>query len=125
MERLLWICLAGAVGTGLRHGVNLWLGEREGFPIATFIVNVIGCFVIAVVVEASVHLVDVSPTVRLAITTGFLGGLTTYSTFNEQTLRLVRDGAHAIAIANVTATLVAGVVAGICGLVFARKLLAP
>jgi CrcB protein len=125
MERFFWICLAGALGTGVRHGVNLWIGERDGFPLATFVVNVVGCFLIAAALEASVHFGDVSPTVRLAITTGFLGGLTTYSTFNEQTLRLVRDGAHATALANVTTTLVAGIVAGLAGLALARKLFAP
>jgi CrcB protein len=54
MERFLWICLAGAAGTGVRHVIALWTAQRVGtaFPYATLIINTTGCFVIAAFMHA-------------------------------------------------------------------------
>ena len=77
MERFLWICLAGAAGTGARYLIALWAAQRFGsaFPYGTLIVNLVGCFAIAAVMHAALFL-SWSPTVRSAITIGFIGGLT-------------------------------------------------
>lgn len=124
MERFLWICLAGALGTGARYSIGLWAEEHFGtaFPHGTVAVNLIGCFLIAFAMHASIAITGVSPTLRLAITTGFLGGLTTYSTFNYETLRLAEDGARGAALANFGITVAGGLAAGISGLVLARRL---
>ena len=124
MERLFWICFAGAVGTGTRYLVALWCAQRLGsaFPYGTFLVNIIGCFVIGGVMHAAL-LLDWSPTLRAAITIGFLGGFTTYSSFNYETLRLVEEGAIATAGANILMTLVGGWAAGWLGLVAIRELI--
>ncbi|HXE79760.1 MAG TPA: CrcB family protein, partial [Vicinamibacterales bacterium] len=89
MERFLWICLAGAAGTGMRYLIALWAAQRFGssFPYGTLIVNVAGCFGIAAVMHAALAL-SWSPTVRSAIVIGFIGGFTTYSSFNYETSRL-------------------------------------
>ena len=123
MERFLWICLGGAAGTGTRDLVAVWAAQRLGgaFPYGTLIVNLIGCFIIASAMHISVTLAW-SPTVRAAITIGFVGGLTTYSSFNYETMRLVQEGAPVSALANLTATLVGGVLAGWAGLMTARAL---
>ena len=83
MERFFWICLGGAAGTGTRYLVAVWAAQRLGgaFPYGTLIVNLIGCFIIASAMHISLTLAW-SPTVRAAITIGFVGGLTTYSSFN-------------------------------------------
>jgi fluoride exporter len=49
MERFLWICLAGAAGTGARYLIALWAAQRLGsaFPYGTLLVNLVGCFAIA------------------------------------------------------------------------------
>src|SRR5918911_5702157 len=93
MERFLWICLAGAAGTGARYLVALWAAQRFGsaFPFGTLFVNLLGCFAIAAVMQASIAL-SWSPTLRSAITIGFIGGLTTYSSFNYETNRLLEEG---------------------------------
>jgi fluoride exporter len=124
MERFLWVCFAGALGTGARYLLGVWAGERLGasFPVATLVVNVVGCLAIAFVMQMSLALTSFPPTLRLALTTGFLGGLTTYSSFNYETTKLIEDGARTIALLNVAATLFGCFVAGLLGLVLARRI---
>ena len=109
MERFLWICLAGAVGTGARYLIALWAAQRLGsaFPYGTLIVNLIGCFAIAALMHAALDL-GWPPTVRAAVTIGFIGGLTTYSSFNYETMRLFEEGAPAAAVVNVGLTMLGG-----------------
>jgi CrcB protein len=103
--------------------VGLWAGERFGttFPYGTLIVNVIGCFAIAFVLHVALNVASFSPTLRLAITVGFLGGLTTYSSFNYETTKLAQDGALGLALLNVAATALGGFAAGLAGLALARQ----
>ena len=124
MERFLWICLAGALGTGLRYLVGLWAGQRLGtsFPYGTFIVNLTGCFLIAVVIQMALNMASFSPTLRLALTTGFMGGLTTYSSFAYETTRLAQDGALGAAVLNFSLTTVACFIAVLAGLAVAQRL---
>jgi fluoride exporter len=124
MERFFWICLAGAAGTGTRYLIALWAAQRLGssFPYGTLIVNVTGCFLIAVILHVAVTL-SWSPTIRSALTVGYLGGLTTYSSFNYETTRLVQDGVPDLAALNAIATLVGCFVAGWLGLIASRQLL--
>lgn len=124
MERFFWICLAGAAGTGARYLVALWAAQRFGsaFPYGTLIVNLIGCFAIAAVMQAGLAL-SWSPTVRSAITIGFIGGLTTYSSFNYETTRLLEEGAVGAAALNATVTFFGAFVAGWLGLLCAKQLL--
>ena len=124
MERFLWICLAGTAGTGARYLVALWAAQRFGstFPVGTLIVNVVGCFAIAAFMHAALAL-SWSPTVRSAITIGFIGGLTTYSSFNYETSRLLEEGATGAAVLNATATIFGAFAAGWLGMLSARLLL--
>jgi fluoride exporter len=124
MTRILWICLAGAIGTGTRYLVALWAAQRLGsvLPYGTLIVNITGCFVIAVLMEAGMTL-GWSPSVRAALTIGFVGGLTTYSSFNYETLRLLEEGSSSAALANVAFTFAGCAAAGWFGLFVARAVL--
>jgi len=124
MERFLWICLAGAAGTGTRYLVALWAAQRFGssFPYGTLIVNLVGCFGISAVMHAALTL-SWSPTARSAIVIGFIGGFTTYSSFNYETSRLLEEGAHGPAALNAVATIVGSFAAGWLGLLFARQLI--
>ncbi|HEY1959434.1 MAG TPA: fluoride efflux transporter CrcB [Polyangiaceae bacterium] len=120
--RVLLVCLAGAVGTGLRYLVSLGAGRLFGarFPYGTLIVNLVGCFFIAAIVHASLTTSRVSDTWRLVLTTGLMGGLTTYSSFNLETTTLLRDGSYGLAALNASVTLGGCFVAGLLGLVAAR-----
>jgi fluoride exporter len=124
MERFLWICAAGAAGTGARYLIALWAVQRFGstFPFGTLIVNLTGCFAIAAVMHASLTFA-IPPTLRSAITIGFLGGLTTYSSFNYETTRLLDHGAAGAAALNVVATVVGAFMAGWLGMLVARQVI--
>jgi fluoride exporter len=123
MQRFLLICLGGAAGTGARYLVALWSAQRFGsaFPYGTLIVNVVGCFLIALIMHLA--MTNAWPaTLRAALTIGFLGGFTTYSSFNFETTRLIEEGALARALLNVVLTLGGGFAAGVLGLLLARQL---
>jgi CrcB protein len=123
MQRFLLICLGGAVGTGARYLVALWTAQRFGsaFPYGTLVVNVTGCFLIALIMHLA--MTNAWPaTLRAALTVGFLGGFTTYSSFNYETTRLLEEGSLATALLNVLLTLAAGFTAGLIGLLLARQL---
>lgn len=124
MERFLWVCLAGAMGTGTRYLVALWAGGRLGtvFPYGTLIVNVVGCFLIGLVMQLAMSLAVFPVTLRFALTTGFLGGLTTYSSFTYETTKLLQEGARAEAAVNLVVTTVGGFGAVVVGLLVARWL---
>ena len=124
MERFLWICLAGAAGTGARYLIAVWAAQRLGsaFPYGTLLVNLFGCFAIAGLMHAALTL-GWPATTRAAVTIGFIGGLTTYSSFNYETTRLLEEGAPATAALNLALTLLGGFMAGWLGLVTARGIL--
>lgn len=120
---LLWVMVAGGLGSGARYLVGVWAANVFGtaFPIATVIVNIAGCFLLGVITPLTPS-GAVSAEVRAAIGAGFLGGFTTYSTFNQATLLLFTSGATGAAILNVVITLVGGLAAGTMGVVAARAL---
>jgi len=124
MERFLWVCAAGALGSGARFLVSMGI-ERAvrgaSFPYGTLLVNVVGSFLICAIMPLAVAGI-VSPTQRLALTTGFLGGFTTYSAFAYETLRCFDVKAFRVGVLNITATLVLGLAAGALGLLCGRKL---
>lgn len=124
MERLFWISLAGALGTGARYLVGVWAGARFGteFPYGTLIVNLVGCFLMALVAELAARTVSVSPALRVALTAGFLGGLTTYSSFNYETTSLFLNGARGAAVLNFGVTVAGCFLAGWLGMALGRTL---
>lgn len=124
MARFLWICFAGALGTGTRYLVALWAGKALGtaFPYGTLMVNLVGCFLIAAVMRFSLVTTVVPVTLRLALVTGFMGGLTTYSAFNYETTRLLQERAFGTAFLNFGITFIGCFVAGLLGLFVAERL---
>ncbi|MBV9946966.1 MAG: CrcB family protein [Myxococcales bacterium] len=124
MTRIFWIGLAGAAGTLARYAVNVWAGRALGtfFPYGTLIVNVTGSFLIAVVAQLAMMTTLISPTLRLTLTTGFMGGLTTYSSFNFETTNLLRERAWSGGFTNLGLTLVGCFVAGLLGLFVGSRL---
>lgn len=121
MDRWLWIALGGALGTAARYGIALWTTAQfgPGFPVGTVIVNLAGCFGMAVLMPVALALAW-PETLRLAMTVGFLGGFTTYSSFNHETTRLLMDGAGTSAGINAAVTIVGGLAAGWVGLLCGR-----
>jgi CrcB protein len=122
MDRVLWISLAGAAGTAARYLLTVAITQRFGtaFPAATVIINLTGCFIMAAVMAASAA-IGWSATVRMAVTVGFLGGFTTYSSFNQETMMLWERGATSAAMLNVAVTLLGGLAAGWLGIMVGRQ----
>jgi len=122
MARFLLICLGGAVGTGARYLFSTAMTRAFGnFPFGTLGVNVIGSFLASIVMVLALEKSALSPDLRLIIVTGGLGGFTTYSSFNYETLHLAQSGATMLAVVNVAVTLVTCLLAGIAGIWLARQ----
>jgi CrcB protein len=124
MTRFLLVCLAGAIGSGMRYGVSLLAGRYigAGFPYGTLLVNVVGCFLIAAITEVAMGSALISPTMRVTLATGFVGGLTTYSAFNLETTKLLQEKAWALGALNLALTLFVCFGAGLLGLALGRKI---
>ncbi|MDX2086929.1 MAG: fluoride efflux transporter CrcB [Kofleriaceae bacterium] len=124
MVRLAIVCGAGAVGCGARYLVSVWAGRQFGtsFPYGTLIVNVAGSFLIALVMESSIRAADFSPNLRLALTTGLMGGFTTYSSFNYETTTLMMGDAPMRGALNIVVTVLGCLGAGLLGLWLARRI---
>ena len=123
MARFLWICLGGAIGTGARYLMSGWLARAyPGFPWGTLAVNLIGSFLIAAILHVSLATETISPALRLFLTTGIMGGFTTYSTFNYETLRLFQEGALGAGLAYLLLTVVGCLAAGALGVLLIRAL---
>lgn len=118
---ILVVALGSALGGALRYLVSLWTTSKGwiAFPWATLIVNLIGCFAIMLVVTVAAS-VAMPANLRLFLTTGIMGGLTTYSTFDFETTRFFQDGTPGLGFAYLGATLVACFIAGLLGIGLAR-----
>lgn len=124
MERLLFVCLAGAIGAGLRYLVVVWTQRAlgESFPWGVLGVNVVGSFLIALVSVIAVTRAEISPALRVSLTAGFIGGLTTYSSFNQDTLSMLDRRLYGTAAVYLVATLVTCLLAGALGTKIGRSL---
>ena len=122
--RLFLICLGGAAGTAARYFTALWAASAfgPGFPAGTLIVNLAGSFLLALIMQISSATDLIPGYVRLMLTTGLMGGFTTYSTFNYETTNYFREGAWLIGFANIGATLLGCLIAGAFGLAVGRLL---
>jgi CrcB protein len=122
--RILLIGLGGATGTIARYLIGGWALRALGpaFPYGTIAINALGSFLIVLVMHAGVAKGLISTDARLFLTTGVLGGFTTYSTFNYETIRLFQDGLTVLAVLNVAVTVASCLLAGWLGVVTARWL---
>jgi CrcB protein len=85
------IGIGAAIGALARWGLTLWLGVGA-MPWGTLAANLIGGYLIGLVVAGLALLPEVSPLWRLALVTGFLGGLTTFSSFSMETVTMLMEG---------------------------------
>ena len=113
---VVWVMLAGGLGSGARFLVGVWAMTAIGpqFPYGTLIVNLVGSFALGVVAQLAMA-GTIGVETRAAIGTGFIGGFTTYSSFNQETIAMFSGGATGAAILNVTITLAGGLAAGLLG----------
>ncbi|OAI46925.1 hypothetical protein AYO44_01730 [Planctomycetaceae bacterium SCGC AG-212-F19] len=122
------IMLGGAIGSYARYWLSQWCGAHpwgQAFPWGTFIINVSGSFILGL---TAVIVLDRLPPEQMdfyrLIGVGFCGGFTTFSTFEWETYKLVRDGSWGYALGNVVGSVVAGFV-GVLLAVFLVGILFP
>ncbi|GAA0828864.1 fluoride efflux transporter CrcB [Streptosporangium amethystogenes subsp. fukuiense] len=119
----LLVLLGGAVGAPMRYLTDRAVQARHDtvFPWGTFAVNVAGSLILGVLAGAALS-GAVGPGIWSLLGTGFCGALTTYSTFSYETLRLAETGAVLFAVANIAASIVAGLAAVFAGLTLAQTI---
>jgi fluoride exporter len=124
MRTIVAIGIAGALGALARYGLGGLIVSRSAraFPWETFVVNVSGSFVLGFAFTLMTEQLTTGAWLRTAVTVGFVGAYTTFSTLAYETYRLVEDGALALAAANIFGSAAAGLVAVYLGVVAGRAL---
>lgn len=108
MKTAVTIALFCAGGGLTRFYLSGWVYGLLGraFPYGTFVVNIIGAYLIGLIMELGLRSTFIPDSLRIGLTVGFLGGLTTFSTFSYETFTLLEDGQFLVACANVMASVV-------------------
>ena len=122
---MIWaVAFGGAAGSVLRYLVSLGMkGVKLDFPIATLLVNVTGCLLIGLFVRVF-STAGSSPVVRAALTVGFCGGFTTFSTFSAEFITLVQGGRELRAVVYVVMSVTSGILATLLGMTLGNRLIA-
>jgi len=125
MTKLIMIMIGGGLGSLCRYSLAVTAGKYFGaqFPVGTLLANLIGCFLIGVAFAVSDKTQLISPTGRLFIMTGFIGGLTTFSTYALETLQAARSGSGMIASLNFAANNIGGILLVFIGMWLTQILL--
>ena len=122
MARIIGIGLGGFLGAISRYLItnkveNLFQGT---FPYGTLTVNLLGCFLLGFIFTLTLNHELINPQLRIAITTGFLGALTTFSTFSYETIALLREESLLLAFTNILISLLPGLVMVWLGITLAK-----
>jgi CrcB protein len=118
------VFLGGGLGSAARHGMNLFAARLvgTGYPFGTFGINVLGSFLMGVIAEYFALKSGLSQPLRLLLTTGIMGGFTTFSTFSLETALLVERDQFVVAGIYVAASIMVGIGALFAGLAVVRFL---
>lgn len=116
------VFLGAGIGGALRHGVNIGAARAfgPGFPTGTLIVNILGSFVMGLLAGYFLARPGVSQQMRLFLTTGILGGFTTFSAFSLDAALLIERHAYALAAGYVAGSVIASIAALFLGLALTR-----
>lgn len=125
MLPVIWVALGGALGSAARYGVNVWSGRVFGdaFPWHTLIVNVAGCFVMGLLTGLMAVRLNLSNELRIFLTTGVLGGFTTFSAFSFEVFALYERGQVVEAALYVVASVVLSILGVFAGFHLFRAVL--
>lgn len=121
--QFVFIGLFGAIGCLARYFVSGWTYALCGrfLPYGTLAVNVLGSFLIGLIMEASLRSALIPADLRVGLTVGFLGGFTTFSTFSYETFRLIEEGSFVQAGSNMLVSVVLCIVFTGLGILLARQ----
>ena len=122
LKNILLVAAGGSIGAVSRYLISVWASQKIGqsFPYGTLIANVAGCFMIGAFMAIAVERLGISAQWRLFFTVGFVGGLTTFSSFSYETFKLVDEAGFHMAMANILANMAAGFFATWAGISLGR-----
>ena len=121
-----YITLGDIVGTLARYFLQGWVQQRSGlatFPVGTLAINLVGSFIIGLVIRLATGSTLISPDLRAALTIGFCGAFTTMSTFSYESMKLLADGEYWYAGMYMGGTVIGCLAAVIAGTELANRLL--
>ncbi|MDA8379796.1 MAG: fluoride efflux transporter CrcB [Actinomycetota bacterium] len=120
--RVVWVGVGGFFGSAARYWVGGLVNRVAGgaYPWGTLVINVSGCFVLGLLMTALTERFLPHPNLRTALTVGFIGAYTTFSTFAFESVKLGQDGAFGLAVVNVVASVVVGLGAAWLGIAVGR-----
>jgi fluoride exporter len=124
MTKYLMVCIGGGIGSLLRFWVGGYVGNRLGtrFPYGTFLINCTASFLIGFILTLLAERSNWSPNWRYLIPIGFIGGYSTFSTFEYETFRAFQDGELLISGLNVVLSVVVGFVSVWLGVITGRTI---
>jgi CrcB protein len=110
---VLLVAIGGGIGSVTRYLVGGWFASRFGpaFPYGTLVINVTGSFIIGLFLAFAQERISLSPYWRLFFAVGFLGGYTTFSSFEYESVRLLQDGEMLLGTVYLIGSVVAGGIA--------------
>jgi len=112
--------ILGAILRFLIKNIHMYKGI---FPFNTLIINIIGSFILALILTLAFEVMDFDSDIRIGIATGFLGAFTTFSTMIKETVVLINSGYYYSAILNLTVSTLLGLVVAYLGIVIAREVI--
>lgn len=124
ISRIIVVGIGSFIGGILRYLISGWAAELIGtdFPYGTLIVNTVGCFIMSFVIIFGAEMGNIDVNMRLFLTTGVMGALTTFSTFSFETFQFLREENLFLAGTNIFLNLFLGLLAVWFGLIVARMI---
>jgi fluoride exporter len=118
------VAIFGALGAVSRYALDGWITDltRGQFPWGTFFINVVGAFLLGLLVAVTTERLLPHPNWRIALGIGYLGSFTTFSTYTYESVKLAEDGALGLALLNSGGMLAVGLLAAAGGLALGRTL---
>lgn len=124
MRMVLLLIVFGAAGTLARYALQGWVQIRTSavFPTGTLAVNLLGCFLLGAIGQFSLNHLSVPPEWRVALTIGFLGAFTTFSTFGWETVQMLQDGEWGKVLLYTGGSVLGGLLAVMLGIQLGNRL---
>jgi CrcB protein len=122
IRAVLIVGLGGAIGSMLRYLTSVFVAKyyANAFPLATFIVNIIGCFIIGLLAGFLAKSQFASQEIKWFLITGLCGGYTTFSAFSYENIQLIETNNFPIAFANIVGSVFVGLIAVWLGLMLTK-----
>ena len=124
MGSVLAICIGACVGALARWGLGLWLNAGGLLPWGTLAANLLGAYLVGVCVATFQSMPQMDPVWRLLLVTGFLGALTTFSTFSAEVIAMLQQQRYALAVGTASLHLFGSLLLTVAGIKSALFLIA-